>query len=99
MNKDHLNLNHDLSLGRNEGLSCEAETGRVSIRVCVCMCVCVQYLSPSSLGMSEQLDSSSSQARRGRLASDPRLGCSLPDRMSCRRMAGSYGLISNFRCT
>lgn len=60
----------------------------------------VYNLSPSSLGKSEQQAASSSQESVGLRDSVPvRLCCSLPDRISCLRMAGSYGFTSNFKCT
>lgn len=59
-----------------------------------------QNLSPSSLGKSEQQVASSSQESVGLCDSVPvTLCCSLPDRISCLRMAGSYGFTSNFKCT
>lgn len=62
--------------------------------------MCVFHLSPSSLGRSEQEDDSSSQARVGlRDSVSVCWLCSPPHRISCLRMAGSYGLMSNFKCT
>lgn len=62
--------------------------------------MCVFHLSPSSLGRSEQEDDSSSQARVGlRDSVSVCWPCSSPHRISCLRMAGSYGLMSNFKCT
>lgn len=56
------------------------------------------YLSPSSLGRSEQDDESSSQARVGLLDSVIVCWlCSPPQRIRCLSMAGSYGLMSNFK--
>lgn len=66
----------------------------------LCVCMCVSHLSPSSLGRSEQEEDSSSQARVG-LRDSVRACwlCSPPHRFSCLTMAGSYGLMSNFKCT
>ena len=60
----------------------------------------VPHLSPSSFGRSEQEEDSSSQARVGlRESGSVCWLCSPPHRISCLRMAGSYGLMSNFKCT
>lgn len=56
------------------------------------------YLSPSSFGRSEQDEDSSSQASVGLLDSVSVCWfCSPPETISCLRMAGSYGLMSNLR--